>query len=150
MSNYVAKADIELRLDAEIIAELTNVGDDPEGPGDDNRLNACIEDAQAEVEGYLSAIPGLTIPLSNVPALIKTYMCDIVIFRLYQIKNADTSPDAIRTRYLRAKEGLAALKNGEMAIDAFKPASSTSSAFRTNSTITDRKFTEESMYGFMG
>ena len=91
---YCTFDDIADMLPEERLIELTD--DDNTGTVDQGRIDAAIEAAQGEVNGYLAE--RYTVPLVATPPLIKSITVDFAIYRLYG-RNYDEIPETRQKRY---------------------------------------------------
>ena len=81
---------------------------DTEGAGviDDAKLLTALTDADEEIDSYLAGTYDL--PLTSVPARLKTLACDIARYNLF----ADAPPEAVQTRYDGALDWLKLVAKG--------------------------------------
>jgi phage gp36-like protein len=68
-------------------------------------LNRAIDDATAEINGYLTAY---TLPLATVPANFELIACNIVRYHLYK----DAATDLVKERYKQAIKYLESVSSG--------------------------------------
>jgi phage gp36-like protein len=100
--SYCTQQDLVDRFGEPELIQLT--GRDPQGVMDADVIDQAIADADAEIEGYLSAYQ---LPLTSVPANLTRIACDIARYRLY----ADQPVEVVMERYkaaVRFLEGVAA------------------------------------------
>lgn len=76
---------------------------------DDTVLNQAISDADAEINGYLTAY---TLPLANVPANLVRIAGDIARYYLY----ADQCVEQVETRYNNAIKYLQLIGKGQISL----------------------------------
>jgi phage gp36-like protein len=139
---YSTKNDILNQIDEETLIELTD--DDKTGVVNETVLNANITDADSEINSYLEG--NYTIPLSPVPARIRSISVDITIYNLYSRRD-DTIPEIRKERYENAMKYLEAVSKGEINLgtSAIQPTTTPDTAVIESQT---RKFTRETMSGF--
>lgn len=82
------------------------------GEVDAGLLENALDEASAEVEGYLAQRYAL--PLAVVPRLLKGLCCDIARYRLSGAEVVETDP--VRTRYRDAVRTLEAIGAGKLAL----------------------------------
>lgn len=135
--------------------ELINLTVDE--PGEDDVVNEaifeeCAAAADSLINGYLRA--RYTLPLSVVPAFLKTIGTDITAYRLY-LRRPCNIPEQIKFNYETALKQLLALKKGDILLetpnespDGQMPAQKP--AFRVNKTANDRIFTDRMFNSFRG
>lgn len=88
---YCAKSDLEKRFGPEIAQLLDR---DNNGSEDTGVLDTALADSDAEINGYLQG-GGYTLPLSEVPDMVKAIACDIARYRLWDYR----APEEVRKRY---------------------------------------------------
>lgn len=101
---YCTYTDIQKQLDDVLIEDLTGQ--------DTSMITQAILDADAEIDGYLSA--KYTVPLASVSPLIKKLSVDIAIYNLYSRRVQP--PEHRITRYQNAVKILVRIKSGEITI----------------------------------
>lgn len=99
--SYCAKADLVGRYGAQELAQLTD--DTAAETPDDAEIDAACEEASSLIDGYVSA--RYTVPLSPVPAMVKSWACAIARRLLW--KERATKDSAVVLAY---DEALAALR----------------------------------------
>lgn len=92
------------------LIQLTDNGPIAQGVIDDTVLNGAIDDASAEVDGYLAGRYDL--PLSVVPTVLTRIACDITRYYLYD----DAVPDRVEKRYDDAVKFLRSVGKGEISL----------------------------------
>jgi len=105
MSYASAQQMIDRFGEAELI-QLTDRANPPLQTIDDYVLNAALNDADAEINGYLQA--RYTLPLASVPLNIARIARDIARYRLYD----DAVTDAVKLRYEQAVKELERISKG--------------------------------------
>jgi phage gp36-like protein len=91
--SYIVQADIEKRLTAEELVQLSDY--DADGSGDPDVVAQTIADAQALVDSYVGA--RTAVPLTTVPGHIVTLTCNMAIYYLYLRRRSVT--DDVRKQY---------------------------------------------------
>lgn len=77
---------------------------------DDAVANRALEDAGAEIDGYLAG--RYTLPLSTVPRVLVNVACDIARYRLYD----DRVTEAVQKRYEDAIKFLTLVSTGKVGL----------------------------------
>lgn len=85
-------------------------------------LDRALEDADAEIDGYLAA-GGYTLPLASVPPILSRIGADITRYHLYD----DAATEEVRRRYDRAVALLEAIAKGTVSLGAGDPQGSAGS-----------------------
>lgn len=140
MGVYITKADIIEQLPEAELIQLTD--DEGTGANVDARVNAAIEDAEGEVDGYLST--RYTTPLSPAPKIIKKLSADIAIYNLYARRQGATE-DRLR-RYQNAIKFLENVSKGVVMLGADAPAPADEGTVSVRGA--ERVFTRERLEGF--
>lgn len=100
---YITREDLEQRFGIDEIAQLLDDdADDSESTEEADTLTPAIADAESIVDGYVGT--RYTLPLTEVPNLIKNWSSDIARFKLWDAK----APEEVRQRY---EDAIAALKD---------------------------------------
>lgn len=101
---YCTRQDLIDRYGETEILQLT----DRDGIGviDDTVVTRAIDDAGAEIDGYLAG--RYRLPLATVPRLITSVACDLARYHLY----ADGAPEAVAKRHDDAIKLLGAVSRG--------------------------------------
>jgi phage gp36-like protein len=117
---YIVQADITpQRLSLQDLTELTD--DAKTGEVDTTVLNAVLEEASSEIDGYVSG--RYTLPLQATPQ-VKQLARDIAVFRLFLRKRKTKVPisvvdaDPMGASYLAATRYLEKVRDGEAALDS--------------------------------
>ncbi len=112
--SYCTQSDLESRFGVEELIQLTD--------RDNNNsiiavvVDQAIADAASEIDGYVLAA-GYSLPLVNVPVILRTYACDIARYRMYD----DHAPEQVTKRYEDALRFLRLLSRGEVSLGAKQP-----------------------------
>lgn len=141
MGNYIVKADVLEQLPEETLVQLTD--DEGIGAVNDTRVNAAIDDAEGEADGYLST--RYSVPLSPVPGVVKKFCADIAIYNLFSRR--DTMPPEREKRYENAVKFLSNAAKGLVSLGANAPEPS-SSANGADIESSARTFSRDKMEGF--
>lgn len=141
MGNYIVKADILEQLPEDTLIQLTD--DENLGTVNDARVDAAINDAEGEADGYLST--RYTVPLSPAPASIKKFTADIAIYNLFGRR--DTVPPDREKRYENAIKFLVNVSKGIVTLGAQEP-EPTTTAGSVEFTSNERTFTRSKLEGF--
>lgn len=108
--SYASVADMKTRFNGQDLVLLT----EREGstPGEINTLvlNQSLDDATAEINGYLAG--RYTLPLSTVPTALIRICCDIARYFL----SSENAPEHIQKRYADAVKFLQAVNQGKVAL----------------------------------
>ncbi len=107
---YATKADLVSAFGANEVLQLSDR--DVTGVDDDALIGRALDDAAAEINGYLQTRYAL--PLSNVPRLLTVLACDITRFRLCGSGAQET--EAIRLRYRDAVRTLESISKGTVSL----------------------------------
>lgn len=110
--SYATPQDIINRYPNRDLVQLTN--EDPAVTTiNTTPLQQALDDASAEIDGYLSG--RFTLPLSDVPQVLNRLACDIAMYRLQSLRPIHDLADA-RLRYDDAIAMLKQVANGELAL----------------------------------
>lgn len=109
---YATAADLEARMQARLIAELSGSAD---GQPLAARVDQALADASAEIDSYLAA--RFAVPLAPVPTVLTRVCCDIAIYRLFEAARDEDVKDA-RRRYDDAIKWLTGVADGDLTLDA--------------------------------
>lgn len=116
---YASVADLVARFTEEQLVQLS----DRSGAGvvDDAVVEQAIADASAVVDGYLAGRYADQLPLSPVPSVVVSYVCDLARANLY----TDAMPDEVDKRAARATRFFELVGQGKLNLGASpEPASS--------------------------
>lgn len=106
MSYATAEAMI-LKFGEREIIQLTDNEEPYQNVINHDKLNAAMEAANSEADGYLSRFP---LPLSFVPPFLTHAVCDIA--RYYALNGAMSENDPIKIRCTEARKTLKDIANG--------------------------------------
>ena len=110
---YATLQDLVDRFGYEQLAQLSDR--DAGAVVDDVVIGRALADADAEIDGYLTALYAL--PLTAVPALLARMACDIARYRLF----GDRVTEQVRQLYTDAVRDLKAIASGAIRIDGAAP-----------------------------
>lgn len=133
--SYASQNDLSARFGLDELAQVS----DQSGRGvlDQDVVDRALEDANAEVDGYLSARYSLPLALANIPAILKRVTCDIARYRLWN----DRASDEVRQRYEDARRLLEQIAAGKVRLglpEADTPAESLAAGRESNPPVFDR------------
>ena len=138
---YSTKADILAMIDeAEVIQATDDTG---AGVVDDERVTAAIEAADSEIDGYLGG--RYTLPLSTVPAVLKTFSVDMAIYHMLSRRLG--APEHRKDRYKNAVAFFKSVAKGEVKLGADDP-DGTGTSDTPEFDGPDRIFSRNSLSGF--
>lgn len=131
---YCTKQNLIDRFGERELIQLTDR--DLSGVIDDAVLNQAIGDADAEINGYLTAY---TLPLAVVPANLERIACDMTRYYLYD----DAVTDLVQARYDAAVKYLMQVAKGVISIGpdttgSIPPATSNSAEFSSSPSVFKR------------
>jgi phage gp36-like protein len=110
--SYAAPQDMINRYPNRDLVQLTN--EDPTVTTINTTvLQQMLDDASAEIDGYLSG--RFALPLTDVPQVLNRLACDIAMYRLQSLRPIHDLADA-RLRYDDATAMLTQVANGELAL----------------------------------
>lgn len=142
---FATKADMLARFGERELIQLT----DREGTGviDDAVLQQGLDDADAEVSGYIAG--RYPLPFPSVPRPLVGYACDIARYRLTGTEV--TCTEDIQQRYDYAIKFLRMVNKGEvqLGVDANgQPAGGAAPATAVKTKVGQRRFNADSMEGY--
>ena len=113
---YCSPADLQQRFGEQELTQLT----DRNGSGspDAALLQKAIDDASAEINGYLRG--RVALPLADVPPELAVYAADMARYRLYTI----SPTDEVSARYDKAIGWLRRVSEGRLTLVTDDPANS--------------------------
>jgi phage gp36-like protein len=137
---YATKADMIERHSSTELVQLT----DREGTGDidDTVLDRALNDADAEINGYL--IGRYALPLASVPAVLQRLACEIARYHLYD----QSVPEAIAQRYKDAIRALEAIAKGTISLGLDALGASVAPSGAPEFSAPERIFTRETLEGY--
>jgi len=134
---YAVLQDLIDRYGQTEILELTDR--DQSGQVDEAVAQKALDDAAAEVDGYLGG--RYELPLDSPPPVLSRLTSDIARYRLYD----NLAPDEVRNRYEDAVKFLRAVSEGKISLGASQPPESTGSPQVAKGV---RMFDTDSLEGF--
>ena len=105
---YCTKQDLIDRFGSDELMQLTDR--DNMGLIDDTVLNQAINDASAEMDGYLAS--RYSLPLVNIPQTLKPLCCNIARYKLYD----EQASEQVSKRYDAAIKFLFSVSKGEISL----------------------------------
>lgn len=135
--SYCALQDLIDRYGETEILELTDR--DQSGDIDEDVADRAIDDASAEVDGYIGG--KYSLPLDSPPAVLTRITADIARYRLYD----NIATEEVRRRYEDALRFLKAVGKGEISLGADPPPASAGSVYVDRGR---RVFDDDGMEGF--
>lgn len=141
---YCTLADIVKLLPEELVIQLTD--DERVGAVNQSRVEEAIEQADAEIDGYVGA--RYSVPVVAAPAILNKLSVDISIYNLYS-RRVGQMPDVRSERYKNALRQLEGIAKGVVSIGVTpEPAAQTESGGPANTkTENDRVFTRDILKG---
>lgn len=137
MAAYCTVQDLIDRYGETEILELTDR--DQSGSVDQTVAERAIDDASAEVDGYIGSRYDL--PLDSPPAVLTRIAADIARYRLYD----NLATEEVRKRYEDALRFLKSVGKGEISLGASEPPASTGSPMVSRGR---RMFDDDDLEGF--
>lgn len=107
---YATHADMTARFGEPDLILLTERSDSPQDVINTDILEQAINDASAEIDGYLAG--RYTLPLAVVPSVLKRICCDVARYFL----GTDNAPEHVTERYKNAIKFLSAVGKGELSL----------------------------------
>jgi len=143
--SYATPQDIINRYPNRDLVQLTN--EDPTVTTINTTvLQQALDDASAEIDGYLSG--RFTLPLTDVPQVLNRLACDVAIYRLQSLRPIHDLADA-RLRYDDAIAMLTQVANGELALSLGSDGHETAIGLGAEQSAEPRRvFSRKRMRGF--
>lgn len=110
MGTYAARQDMIERFGEQELIQATDRADPPAGVISDAVLNGAIDDAEAEINGYVA--PKYALPFASVPSILKRWTCDIALYFLLK----DRAAEAVVKRYESIVKSLRMVNAGELSL----------------------------------
>jgi phage gp36-like protein len=127
--------------------ELIQLTDDTNTAINDDVLNAAISFADTTINSYLRS--RYTLPLSEIPELIKVFAIDLTIYRLHSRRMIREMPESILNSYKTVIAELGKIQKGIVSLGLESESEDTQLSghreFVSNKTSTDRLFSKEVM-----
>ncbi|ARO88177.1 DUF1320 domain-containing protein [Nitrosospira lacus] len=108
--SYATKQDLVDRFGIEELTQLTDRSDT--SAIDDTVVTRALEDADAEINGYLAT--KYTLPILPVPTVLEKLACDIARYRLYDVR----ATDQLTQRYKDTIRFLQEVATGKVSLGA--------------------------------
>ena len=134
---YCIQSDIEKRLTADILIEMTD--DDAIGVVDTDNLDAAIADADEEIDAYLSI--RYSLPFETVPLMVKRMSADLTVCMLYGRRDHLEIPKSWADRCDAHRRMLDRLARGELRLDVPEPPTDSDDGIAVSGSRDDRTFT---------
>ena len=138
---YATSQDLQTRY-GEYELEQLAPGENP-GTFNQDRVNAAISDAEAEINSYLGQRYHL--PLETVPAVLQAACCDMARYYLY----ASQPTEEVTARYNQRVTWLRDIANKKASLGIDQGQASSTFAVATTKRSGDRVFTRDNLSGFM-
>lgn len=107
---YASQQDLVDRFGEPELVQLTDIGEVTEGGIVSDVLDRALEDADAEIDGYLES--RYRLPLASVPRLLVGMAADIARYKLYR----DAVPAVVERRYKDAVKILENIAAGKVSL----------------------------------
>jgi phage gp36-like protein len=110
LTAYAGAEDLKKRYGREIDELVLAEG---KAPGS---LEAALEDAAAEIDGYVGQRYRLPLPTGKIYPALRWLSCDIARFRLWESRAEDEGANPVYVRYKKALEFLKGIAEGKIAL----------------------------------
>lgn len=137
MMAYATPQDLETRFGADELLKLADR--DGDGLADAGVIERALADAEAEINGYLTA--RYRLPLATVPLLLTRLACDLARYALAE----DHTPEPVAKRAEEARQLLKRLADGTVNLGLDAAAQPTPPAGGVAVTTGGRVFTRETL-----
>ncbi len=137
---YATLQDLVDRFGYEQLAQLSDR--DSGVTVDEGVVGRALADADAEIDGYLTALYAL--PLASVPALLVRMACDIARYRLF----GDRVTEQVRQLYTDAVRDLKAIASGAIKIDGAAPLAPSAASTTIKVSAPSPMFGSETLGGY--
>ena len=111
---YCTQADIESRFGVTELIQLTDRA--RTGVADATAIANAIDDAEAEIDGYLAG--RYELPFSSVPPVLTRLSCDIALYHLFSARRGGGVIEDVRNRYKDAVRVLENISTGKITLGA--------------------------------
>jgi len=108
--SYATVTDLQDRLGEARLTQLTDLADPPVGLVDTNVAQRALDDASAEIDGYL--VGRYALPLATPPEVLRVHCCSIAHYRLL----GSAADEVAREDYKAVRDYLARVADGRVAI----------------------------------
>jgi phage gp36-like protein len=105
---YATVTDLQDRLGEARLVQLTDVADPPLGLVDTTVAQKALDDAEAEIDGYLAGRYAL--PLATVPGALRVHCLTIAVYRLL----GSAADEVTREDYKAVRQYLQAVAEGRV------------------------------------
>lgn len=134
--DYIARADLETRFGD---TELRQIAGEADGTINWAKVEQAIDDACAEIDGYLQG--PYTLPLPTVPPNLKRIAADVARYHLYD----DRVTDLVADRYKQAIAYLTRVSEGKAQLGVDDQGQAPASGGSPETTGTSATFTLETL-----
>lgn len=110
--SYATVADLQTRLGQPRLVQLTDLADPPVGLVVTAVAQAALDDATAEIDGYL--VGRYTLPLASPPDVLRVHCVTLAHYRLL----GSAADEAAREDYKAVREYLTRVADGRVALTA--------------------------------
>jgi len=133
---YCELSDIEKQIPEEILIELTD--DDGVGAVDTGNVDRAIEDADDEIDSFLSL--RYSLPLASTPGMVRRMSVDLAICNLYGRRPHLTIPETRKERCDTDRKLLGEIAKGKLSLGSDSPDPSSDAGVETTRSKSDRIF----------
>ena len=140
---YCTKADLLEQIGEARLIELTD--DAATGVVDDTKVDRAIADAGEEIDGHLGM--RLSLPVAQVPPLVRKWAVDIAIYNLCSRREAEV-PEARIKRHEAARADLRRFAEGKLSLGVNDPDEPPSDAGKPQISSATRVFDRDKLGGF--
>jgi phage gp36-like protein len=109
---YATVTDLQDRLGEARLTQLTDLADPPLGLVDTAVAQKALDDAEAEIDGYL--VGRYALPMDPAPAVLRVHACTIAHYRLL----GSAVDEATREDYKATRQYLMAVAKGDVLLTA--------------------------------
>lgn len=128
--SYSVLEDIQIRISENILIQLTD--DTDSGAVDSSKVEAAVEWADEIIDGYIRG--RYTLPLTEIPGLIRNISVDLAIYRLYTRRMTADIPESITNIFKSSLKILSDIQTNKVSIginEVQTPKSKPTYTFRT-------------------
>jgi len=142
MGNYITQADLENKISKSLLIQLTD--DDKTGLIDSTKLDSAINEAEAEIDGYIAT--KYTVPVSPVTDLLKKLARQIAVKNLYDRR--PSTPENVNDNYDNAIAFLKAVAKGDATLGVDPPPAESTQGSAGEVSGPERVFTRDKLGSF--
>lgn len=137
---YASTTDLSNRFGND---ELMDIAANETGDAlNDTRITSALEDADAEINTYLST--RYSLPLTSAPSVLVGVACDIARYRLY----ANQTTDEVTERYNSRIAWLKSISKGDAALGLTEQSQTQQGSLAIDQTSNPRVFTADTLRDF--